>query len=61
MIIQITMFRIGMIARMIHHHCRPTILSSTNVFEIGMIDFQPASPAFVNDPPGRDDENEPAM
>ena len=37
----------GMRNRRIHHHGRPTILSRTIQFQIGMIAFQPASPAFV--------------
>ena len=32
---------------MIHHQGRPTIRSRTIVLQIGMIAFQPASPAFV--------------
>ena len=38
---------IGISMRMIHHHSRPTILRITRMFQIGMIDFQPASPALV--------------
>ena len=46
--IAITRFTIGIRKSRIHHHSRPMILRSTRRFQIGMIDFQPASPAFVN-------------
>ncbi len=35
----------------IHHHSRPTILSTMRTFQIGMIAFHPSSPAFTNDHP----------
>ena len=46
--IQITKPTIGMRSRMIHHHGRPTIFRMIRVFQIGMIAFHPASPAFWN-------------
>ena len=38
---------IGISIRMIHHHSRPTIFRMMRVFQIGMIDFHPSSPALV--------------
>ena len=46
--IQMTMFTTGMSISRIHHHGRPTTFRSTSVFQIGMMAFQPASPAFWN-------------